>query len=75
MPEHNSLNTVSFGALCWVLLIEFEQYFIGRSADIDDFILNVFGALCGYLLYKIANKLLHNKKMTVGLDKQKGDLK
>lgn len=52
-----------------VLLIEFEQYFIGRSADIDDFILNVFGALCGYLLYKIARKLLHNKKTRECLNK------
>ena len=31
--------------------IEFVQYFIGRTADIDDFILNTLGGLLGYLIF------------------------
>lgn len=41
--------------------IEFAQYKIGRTADIDDIILNVCGGIVGYLLYlffkKISGKL------------------
>jgi len=31
--------------------IEFVQHYIGRSFDIDDILLNVVGAICGFLLY------------------------
>lgn len=34
--------------------IEFVQYFIGRSADIDDFLLNISGGIAGYLLFTAA---------------------
>lgn len=34
-------------------LIEFVQYFIGRSADIDDLILNTLGGMLGYLILKM----------------------
>ena len=57
-------SRVLFWSFLLVFLIEFEQFFIGRSADIDDFILNFSGALCGYLLYKITYKL-SNKKISV----------
>lgn len=30
------------------LMIEIIQYFIGRSADVDDVILNILGFFCGY---------------------------
>ncbi len=33
--------------------IEFSQYKIGRTADIDDIILNVIGGLLGYIIYKL----------------------
>lgn len=33
--------------------IEFIQYFIGRSSDIDDVILNTLGVLFGYFVYKL----------------------
>lgn len=36
------------------LFIEVIQYFIGRSSDIDDILLNVLGACVGYFAYKIA---------------------
>ena len=38
--------------------IETVQYFIGRSADIDDLLLNVFGAVVGFGLYAILRKWL-----------------
>lgn len=37
--------------------IETVQYYIGRVFDIDDIILNVIGAIIGYLLYKLFSKL------------------
>lgn len=33
--------------------IEFVQFFIGRSTDIDDVILNTTGAVLGYLAYRL----------------------
>lgn len=53
-----------FGFLL-VLLIEFEQYFIGRSCDIDDLILNVLGVAFGYLLYRLVYKLSSKKSAHV----------
>lgn len=44
--------TIGLAVLC-SLSIELIQYFftMDRAADIDDFILNVFGAIFGYFLY------------------------
>ena len=41
-------------------LVEFIQYYIGRSFDIDDIILNVLGAFIGYITFKILN-WVHSK--------------
>ncbi len=38
-------------------MVEGLQYFIGRSFDIDDIILNVFGALAGVIVYMILKKI------------------
>lgn len=38
------------------VLIEVIQYFIGRSADIDDIIMNLFGGILGYGLFLMINK-------------------
>ena len=38
--------------------IEVIQMFIGRSFDIDDIILNLAGALVGYIIYKISHFIL-----------------
>ena len=38
-------------ALFVPLFIETTQYFIGRSVDIDDVILNMFAIIIGYILY------------------------
>lgn len=50
------LNTKKFSTMFIISLIvssctEVIQYHIGRVFDVDDIILNVFGALLGYLLY------------------------
>jgi glycopeptide antibiotics resistance protein len=42
--------------------IEFFQYFIGRSSDIDDVITNVLGAVIGYLLFWLLNRTFDSKK-------------
>lgn len=49
-------NTLLAGVL-FVFLIETVQYFIGRAADIDDFIINVAGILIGYLAFYILSKI------------------
>jgi len=36
---------------CASLFVEVVQFFIGRSSDVDDLILNTFGALCGFWLF------------------------
>lgn len=41
--------------------IEIVQHFIGRSVDIDDVILNVFGGIIGFLLYKLFKSI--NEKL------------
>ncbi|MGO5051270.1 VanZ family protein [Lachnospiraceae bacterium LCP25S3_G4] len=48
--------------LSFIFLIETFQYFIGRSADIDDVIMNTFGGLIGYGLSSICNHSLESKK-------------
>lgn len=42
-------------------VIETAQYFMGRAADIDDFILNVSGAVLGYLAFFIMFRLVRKK--------------
>lgn len=42
--------------------IEFTQFFIGRGTDIDDIWINTLGGILGYIIYKVFNKLLTNKK-------------
>lgn len=39
------------------LSIEFIQFFIGRSFDIDDIILNFTGGIIGYIVYKLIHLL------------------
>ena len=50
-------------------LIEFIQYFIGRSSDIDDILLNTFGTVIGYVVLLIIQYLISNpvkqKKATI----------
>lgn len=47
--------------------VEFIQYFIGRSSDIDDIITNLLGAIIGYLVYSLIDRILRNSKWWNGL--------
>ena len=52
--------------ICMMLfsfLIEFIQYFVGRSADIDDLMLNTLGGILGYLVFYIFSKLFKDKNI------------
>ncbi len=42
--------------------VEFFQFFIGRSSDIDDVITNLLGAVIGYGFFKIFHALCQEKK-------------
>ena len=52
----NLWRVVLVGFLC-SLFIEFAQGFMMRISTIDDVINNTLGALLGYLLYLLVNKL------------------
>lgn len=45
---------VSYNVLCSLIIslsVEGMQYYIGRSFDVDDIILNIVGGFCGLLVY------------------------
>ncbi|WP_301244330.1 VanZ family protein [Sporosarcina highlanderae] len=48
MDSFKAILFIGFGVTCF---IEGTQYFIGRSTDIDDIILNTFGVIIGYGVY------------------------
>lgn len=48
-------------SLAVTISIEFLQYFVGRSVDIDDVILNMTGAVIGYIIYIIIKKFLKQR--------------
>lgn len=56
-----SINTLSF-ILLTAFSIELFQYFIGRSADIDDLILNFIGGTIGYLFFWILSLTLRRTR-------------
>ena len=56
----SKIYPVILSALSISALVEFIQYYIGRSFDIDDVILNVLGATIGYILFKIL-RWIHSK--------------
>lgn len=51
-------------AVCFgvTFCVEFFQYFIGRSSDIDDILTNLLGAVIGYLLFWMFHRILKDKK-------------
>ena len=53
--------------LATTVTIETIQYFIGRSADIDDVIMNLTGGLLGYGLYCVLNRLLKKRSWWQGM--------
>lgn len=46
----------------FICILEFLQFFTGRSCDIDDFILNILGVTTGYCFYKLLSFILKNNK-------------
>ena len=53
----SNLLITSFICLFTSCTIETIQMFIGRSFDIDDIILNFFGSILGYIMFKALHKL------------------
>lgn len=41
--------------------VELIQYFVGRSTDIDDIILNILGGIIGYGIFIVFNRLFKDK--------------
>lgn len=58
----SSLKKIFFFGFSTTCIIEFIQYFIGRSSDIDDVILNTIGVLIGYLIFLLCKKIFIHKK-------------
>jgi glycopeptide antibiotics resistance protein len=50
-----------FCVFVFTFFIETFQYFIGRSADIDDIILNLSGGIAGYMIFYLFSYLFRNK--------------
>lgn len=50
------------GAFGITVMIETLQYFTGRSADIDDVIMNVLGGVLGYGVFVLLNHCLSEKR-------------
>lgn len=50
-PKFRSLRTSLLSMTGYSLTIEILQFFIGRSADIDDLIMNTLGGILGWLIF------------------------
>lgn len=53
----NKISHILFVSVFTSLTVEFVQHYIGRSFDIDDIILNVLGAMTGFLIYIAFNAI------------------
>lgn len=51
--KYKTFKKTLLAGLCVSAAVEVIQFFIGRSADIDDVFLNVIGVAIGYLLYRL----------------------
>lgn len=52
-PKADSIKKVLFSGIMFSILIEFSQLFNNRRTDVDDLILNILGAVVGYMLFKL----------------------
>lgn len=50
--KFSSLKKIILTLLSSCFVIEFVQFFVGRSVDIDDVMLNMFGGLIGYFIWR-----------------------
>lgn len=55
---------LSFGT---TFIIEFLQLYNGRKSELDDIIANVFGAMCGYFIFKGIEALIKKKNRKRGV--------
>ena len=55
--KNRKVSTVIILSLIISFTIEFVQLYIGRVFDIDDVILNIIGAIIGYIIYISLNKI------------------
>ena len=55
---------ISFGT---TFLIEFLQLFNGRKSELDDIIANLFGAMCGYFIFRGIEALIKKKSRKIGV--------
>lgn len=51
-PKTRSLSKILVITFFSSFFVEFIQFFIGRSVDIDDLMLNVLGSVIGYFIWK-----------------------
>lgn len=56
-----SLFPVLMSGFSYSLAIEFCQLFNNRVTDVNDLIMNTLGAVCGYLIWVIYQRLFHQK--------------
>ncbi|MDO5400255.1 MAG: VanZ family protein [Eubacteriales bacterium] len=54
-PRLRSLPRTALAVLGTTMAIEITQFFMGRSADIDDVIMNFAGGLLGWCLFRLLN--------------------
>lgn len=50
--EFKKLKNLIYLSIIFSFSIEVVQFFVGRSVDIDDLLLNTLGAILGFLIYK-----------------------
>jgi len=62
------ISYVVLAGLLFSAFIELSQLPSGRSADIDDLILNTIGAVVGFFLYKVWDKVTKSKFQLVYAD-------
>lgn len=62
LPSFRHGRKLLLSVLVFVCGIETVQYFIGRSADVDDVIMNVAGSLLGYGIFYMLHTCLRRKK-------------
>jgi len=66
--RYRKLSNILKISLALTFFIEFIQFFIGRSVDIDDLMLNVVGSVLGfviwkyYLRYKFPDRKVNNRR-------------
>ena len=64
-PKMRNLWKVTLTLALLSFAIEFTQYFTGRSADIDDLMLNTLGGILGCLFFFVVSKLFRKTDKAV----------